>query len=215
VTVSTKDNLAQVVLYTNLGYDPNDEKAKIKPFTTAAYNKIEEKLAQAKLRPEIFLTEKLDIVSRLLSLTEEQTERINKLLLRSDRLGEEIERLAEDKIYITTRTSENYPTKLKIKMDKNTPVVLYYSGEMRLIEMDTVAVIGSREATEQESEYAKKHAMISAQNNITVVSGGAMERLKRKLTKLYVKDDKFATVGNKKLIEMGGLPLNEEHERLV
>lgn len=300
---STKDNLAQIVLCTNLGYDPNDEKAKIKPFTTAAFNKLEQKMNSIGVSPEIFLTEKLDIVSRLLILTDEEAEQIRKLLLRADRLGEEIERLAQLQIYITTRMQENYPSKLKKVMGKNAPVVFYFCGEMRLLETATVAIIGSREATEQESEYAKKHAKISAHNGVTVVSGGArgidsiakesalkaggnvatfvsdnmvkyitenadyilwdkmlvlsafhpemsfrgynaLERnkyiyassdyavvvscgdgtggsykgaaecLKGKLTKLYVKNDAYAAVGNKRLIELGGLPLNKEHERL-
>jgi predicted Rossmann fold nucleotide-binding protein DprA/Smf involved in DNA uptake len=44
---------------------------------------------------------------------------------------------------------------------------------------------------------------------------GAADCLKENLCKLYVKNDEFATIGNKKLIELGGLPLNEEQERLV
>ena len=43
---------------------------------------------------------------------------------------------------------------------------------------------------------------------------GAEYCLKHKLTKLYVKDDTEAPDGNRKLIEMGGLPVNGEHERL-
>ena len=163
--------------------------------------------------------------------------------------------------------------------------------------------IGSREASEQETEYASKHARISAQNNRVIISGGAkgidtiakeaalhadgkvvtfvsddmvgyieknadfilwgrmlvlsafhpeatfkgynaLERnkyiyassdyavvvssgdgtggsfkgaadcLKNKYCPLYVKDDGQVPAGNKKLIEMGGMPVNEAHERL-
>lgn len=304
MTVTTKDNLAIVILCSNLGYDPNDEKTTVKPFTVAAFNKLIEKLNYVCVTPEIFLREKLNSLSGMLGLTDDETERIEKLMLRADKLGEEIERLAEMKIYITTRTADNYPTKLLQVMGKNAPMVLYYCGDMKMIEDETVAIIGSREVAEQESEYAKKHARISALNGVTVVSGGAkgidtiakesalkssgrvvtfvsdgmtkyindnanyilwdkmlvisafhpdmsfraynaLERnkfvyassdyavvvssgdetggsfkgavncLKQKLTKLYVKNDEFATVGNKKLIELGGLPVNEEHERLM
>ncbi|GHV47462.1 hypothetical protein FACS189499_05020 [Clostridia bacterium] len=44
---------------------------------------------------------------------------------------------------------------------------------MSLIERETIAIVGSRTATESENEYAAKHAHISAQNNVTVISGGA------------------------------------------
>ncbi|GHV47458.1 hypothetical protein FACS189499_05010 [Clostridia bacterium] len=43
---------------------------------------------------------------------------------------------------------------------------------------------------------------------------GAADCIKHKLTTLYVKDDADTPDGNKKLIELGGLPVNEAHERL-
>lgn len=43
---------------------------------------------------------------------------------------------------------------------------------------------------------------------------GAADCLKNKYCPLYVKDDGHAPLGNKKLIELGGFPVNEAHERL-
>ena len=188
-------------------------------------------------------------------------------------------------------------------MGKQAPVTFFYCGEMKLLDAETVAIIGSREVTEQERDYAAKHARITAQNNRVIVSGGArgidtiakdaafhakgkvvtyvsdnmvgyitknakhilwyrmlvlsafhpeaafkgynaLERnkyiyassdyavvfssgdgtggsykgaldcIKNKYCPVYVKDDERAPAGNKKLIEQGGLPLNEAHERL-
>ena len=303
MTVTTKDNLAQIILCSDLGYDPNEEKTLVRPFSAAAWNKLEAKLTALNYMPSVFLNENLADVARELGLKAEEEEHIKKLLLRADKLGAEIERLAEMKIFITTRTSENYPSKLLRVMGKAAPVVLYLCGEMSLIEKQTTAIIGSRTATESETDYAAKHARISAQNGVTVISGGAkgidtiakeaalkaggnvvtfvsdsmtkyiqdnvsyilwdkmlvlsafnpdaafrgynaLERnkyiyassdyavvvssgngtggsykgaeycLKHKLTKLYIKDDAAAPEGNKKLIALGGLPVNESHERL-
>jgi predicted Rossmann fold nucleotide-binding protein DprA/Smf involved in DNA uptake len=58
-------------------------------------------------------------------------------------------------------------------MGKDAPVVMYFCGEMSLIEKQTTAIIGSRTANDNETEYAAKHARISAQNGVTVISGGA------------------------------------------
>ena len=44
---------------------------------------------------------------------------------------------------------------------------------------------------------------------------GAVDCLKKKYCPLYVKDDTNTPMGNKKLIELGGLPLNKGHERLA
>jgi len=300
---ATKDNLALVVLCSTLDYKAKDEKSAVKPLTVAAYNKLEARLNAAGFTPSIFLSERLADISGRLALTAQEIEQIENLLRRSDKLGEELERLAEKKIYVTSRAQDNYPAKLKKAMGKQAPVIFFYCGETRLLDAETVAVIGSREATDQEAEYAAKHARISAQNGRVIVSGGAkgidtiakeaalhaggkvvtyvsdnmvgyieknaefilwnrmlvlsafhpaaafkgynaLERnkyiyasadyavvissgdgtggsfkgaadcLKNKYCPLYVKDDEQATVGNKKLIALGGLPVNETHERL-
>jgi predicted Rossmann fold nucleotide-binding protein DprA/Smf involved in DNA uptake len=304
---TTKDNLALVVLCSTLGYssakNDKDSDIAVKPLTVATYNKLEAKLNEANLTPAVFLTEKLTDIASQLGLAEKETDQIENLLHRADKLGEELDRLAEKKIYVTSRTQENYPAKLKAAMGKQSPIIFFYCGDMRLLDCETVAIIGSREVTDQETEYASKHARISAQNNRVIVSGGAkgidtiakdaalhaggnvvtyvsdnmtgyieknadfilydrmlvlssfhpsatfkgynaLERnkyiyassdyavvvssgdgtggsfkgaadcLKKNYCPLYVKDDAFSPLGNKKLIELGGLPVNEEHERL-
>jgi len=316
--ITTKDNFALMVLCSTLGYPSKSEKSKksekdnkddkdtkdaVKPLTPAVYNKLEAKLKAAGFTPSIFLTEKLSDISDKLSLTKPEIDQIEKLFHRAEQLGEELERLAEKKIYVVSRTQENYPAKLKKAMGKNAPAIFFFCGEMDLLNAETVAIIGSREVTEQEEEYAKKHARISAKNGRVIVSGGArgidsiaqdaalhaggkvvtyvsdnmvgyiaqnaefilydrmlvlssfhpeatfkgynaLERnkyiyassdyavvvssgdgkggsfkgaddcLKNKYCPLYIKDDEFAPAGNKKLIELGGLPVNEAHERL-
>lgn len=170
---TTKDNHALVVLCSTLGYSPKDEKSAVKPLTVAAYNKLEARLDAAGFTPSIFLTEKLADISAPLALKGEERNHIEKLLLRADKLGEELDRLSERKIYVVGRAQDNYPAKLKKAMGKNAPVVFFFCGEMRLLDAETVAIIGSREASEQEVEYASKHARISAQNGRVIVSGGA------------------------------------------
>jgi len=301
--LTAKDNLALVVLCSTFGYGASDEKSKIKPLTTAAYTKLEKRMDSVDLMPSVFLQEKLSDISGLLALTEPEITQISGLLARADKLGEELDRLAEKKIYVTSRLQGNYPTKLKTAMGKSSPVIFFYCGDINLLQGETVAIIGSREVTEEEKDYTAKHARISAQNNRVIVSGGArgvdsiakesalhaggkvvtfvsdnmtgyieknaefilwgkmlalsafhpdaafqgynaLERnkyiyassdyavvvssgdgtggsfkgaadcLKKNYCPLYVKDDTFAPVGNKKLIELGGLPLSENHERL-
>ncbi|GHV47465.1 hypothetical protein FACS189499_05030 [Clostridia bacterium] len=108
---TTKDNLARIILCSDLGYDPNNEKTFVRPFTVSAWNKIEAKLTSARLTPSA-LFELLDKTARDIGLTTAEEAQIGKLLLRADKLSGEIERLVEMKIFITTRTADNYPTKL-------------------------------------------------------------------------------------------------------
>jgi len=301
--MTAKDNLALVVLCSTLGYDTKNDKNTVKPLTTAAFNKLETRMDSLGFMPSIFLEERFSDISGLFSFNEKEVDQISKLLSRADKLGEELDRLAEKKIYVTSRIQNSYPAKLKKAMGKQAPIIFFYCGDTRLLEAETVAIIGSREVTDGERDYTTKHARISAQNNRVIVSGGArgvdsiakesalhaggkvvtfvsddmtgyiaknaefilwdkmltlsafhpdaafqgynaLERNKyiyassdyavvvssgdgkggsykgavdcinKKYCPLYVKDDGQATEGNKKLIELGGIPLGESHERL-
>lgn len=302
MNMTTTENIVTILLCSNLGYDPNDKS--VKPFTVNQFYELEKKFSERFIMLGDLLTKGTEEISKKISLTEEEKSRINTLMLRADKISDEINRLAEMKIYIVTRKSEQYPKRLLKAMGKNAPVLFYYCGDISIINgKSTVAVIGSRTASEQENAYARKHVKMSAANCATVISGGAkgidtvakeaalkadgkvvtfvsdsmtkyikanadyilwdkllvmsafhpeirffgynalernkfiyaasdyavvvscgdetggsykgaVECLKNKLTKLYVKDDGYTPVGNKKLIELGGLPLNEEHERL-
>ena len=301
--MTAKDNLALVVLCSTLGYDTKNEKNTVKPLTTAAYNKVESRLDSLGFMPSIFLEEKFSDISGLFAFADKEVEQISQLLGRADKLGEELDRLAEKKIYVVSRIQDNYPAKLKKAMGKQAPIIFFYCGDTRLLDGETVAIIGSREVTDGERDYTAKHARISAQNNRVIVSGGArgvdtiakesalhaggkvvtfvsddmtgyiaknadfilwdkmltlsafhpdaafqgynaLERnkyiyassdyavvvssgdgtggsykgavdcLKKKYCPLYVKDDTYSPPGNKKLIELGGIPLGEGHERL-
>jgi len=61
------------------------------------------------------------------------------------------------------------------------------------------------------SNYA---VVVSSGNGTGGSYKGAVDCLKNKYCPLYIKDDGQASAGNKKLIELGGMPVNEAHERL-
>lgn len=301
MNIGTAENIVTVLLCSTLGYDPEDKS--VKPFTVAQFNALERKLGSAIVPIGYLLSEGLESVSKRVGLTADEKNRISVLMLRADKISAELNRLAQRKIYIVTKTESNYPKRLKTAMGDKAPRLFFYCGDLALLKNSTVAIIGSREASGQENAYARKHAKMSAQNDITVVSGGArgidtvakeaalkaggsvvtyvsdhmvkcitdnaeailwgkmlvlsafhpemsfrgynalernkfiyassdyavvvscgdgtggsykgaVECLNGKLTKLYVKNDELAPAGNKRLITMGGLPLNEEHERL-
>ena len=97
---TTKDNLALVVLCSTLGYQSKDDETAIKPLSVAAFNKLESRLNTAGLTPSVFFTEKLSDISGRLSLSEVEVKHIEQLLLRTEKLAEELERLAEKKIFV-------------------------------------------------------------------------------------------------------------------
>jgi predicted Rossmann fold nucleotide-binding protein DprA/Smf involved in DNA uptake len=167
------DNLARIVFCSDLGYDPADSKTLVRPFTPARWGKLETLLTENGLTPADLLTLKTASIAEKIGLSADEITKIEMLMLRADKLGAEIDKLAENGIFITTPTALNYPTKLQKAMKQNAPITLYYSGELKLLERETTAIIGSRKANETELKYAAKHAKISAQNGVTVISGGA------------------------------------------
>ncbi len=168
-----KENIAQIILCTNLGYNAKENNHPVRPFTTAAYNKLEEKMVTAGVTASIFITEKMDKVAEILSLTQAEKEKAEALLERTAQLYQEIESLGEKHIYVATRTQESYPQKMLKVMGKKAPVVLFYCGNLEILNSKSVSIIGSREHSEEEATFARRHAKISAQNNVAVVSGGA------------------------------------------
>lgn len=73
-------------------------------------------------------------------------------------------------IKIVTYQDEKYPQKrLEIlKLDK--PVILYYLGDIDIINKKTIAIIGTRNVDDKHFEYGKKMAMYYSKN-FTILSG--------------------------------------------
>ncbi len=160
-----------LLLCSNLGYDPNDKS--VRPFTVHQFTALEQRFREHLLPIGDILTKGIAHISEQLSLTKEEIARINTLMLRADKISAEINRLAESRIYIATRRSEQYPKRLLKTMGKSAPVLLYYCGNIDNVNSSTVAVIGSRTATEQENAFARRHVKMSVQNGATLISGGA------------------------------------------
>ncbi|MFQ5824581.1 MAG: DNA-processing protein DprA [bacterium] len=91
------------------------------------------------------------------------------LSLSIEKIEEEIYSLETEGIEITTWVDENYPTNLKKAFDA--PPILFVRGEINSQDENAVAIIGSREASTQGKEIAKKLAGGFVEKSWTVVSG--------------------------------------------
>lgn len=73
---------------------------------------------------------------------------------------------------ISIRDKEKYPSKLYFI--ENKPAFLYIRGNIKNLYTDTVAIVGSRDATEYGKYVARKIGKELADKNITIVSGLAL-----------------------------------------
>jgi DNA processing protein len=85
-----------------------------------------------------------------------------------------IEQLNHDHIHLLTLLDDNYPRLLKssLKHDQ-TPPVLFYAGDLRILERQTIAIIGSRKAGEESLAFTRAVSSYLAEQGANVISGNA------------------------------------------
>lgn len=76
------------------------------------------------------------------------------------------------KVKIINSIDKNYPKRLL--SIKNYPEKLYVLGNYKLLNKDSLAIVGSRECTLYGAKHAKEFAKKIAKQNICIVSGMAV-----------------------------------------
>jgi len=85
-----------------------------------------------------------------------------------------IEQLNHEHIHLLTVLDDNYPHLLKTSLKREqTPPVLFYAGDLRILERQTIAIIGSRKAGEESLAFTRAVSSYLAQQGANVISGNA------------------------------------------
>jgi DNA processing protein len=169
----SKDSLATILICSNLGLTFQSEN-NLKPYTISQWNKLKEKIAYSSLkRPEALFVTTVSDWKRELYLNDIEIERLQRLLSRAGQVGIEIEQLESKGIFITTRAESTYPERLKQTLKKVAPPVLFYCGNLKLLNSKAVAIVGSREIDEAAIDFTIKLAKKCVINQLNIVSGGA------------------------------------------
>lgn len=91
--------------------------------------------------------------------------------LRSERLlDERLTAVKEQNIRIVTRASEKFPRKL-LQREVCPPVLLYYRGDLSLVESNCVAIVGTRACSAYGKEVAETLSRELSNAGVTIVSG--------------------------------------------
>ena len=99
--------------------------------------------------------------------------RIKRLLDRGFLLSQAIERWQTRAIWILSRTDEAYPQKLKVRLQKDSPNLLYGCGDREILNSGGLAVVGSRNVNDSLIEYTREIGRLAAKARQTVISGAA------------------------------------------
>ncbi|WP_300382113.1 DNA-processing protein DprA, partial [Clostridium sp.] len=102
-----------------------------------------------------------------------EAERITKLLAKAGQLTFELDKLKNFGISVLTRADEKFPKVLKERLKDKCPPVIYYCGDINILNNSLVGVVGSRNIDEYGLEFTKKVAKKIVEDNYSLVSGGA------------------------------------------
>ncbi len=85
-----------------------------------------------------------------------------------------VEKLVKTGIYILTVLDAKYPRMLKSTLSLiETPPVLFYAGDLEILDLITVAIIGSRNAMEESLAFTRLASQYLAEQGANVISGNA------------------------------------------
>ena len=140
--------------------------------TAGEYRKLAPLLASHQSEPAALLESGADrLLAQCGDLVEE--DRLTALLNRGFQLSQAVERWHARGIWVVSRADEAYPPSLKKRLKNDAPSVLYGCGLQDIMHNRSLAIVGSRDASEPLIEYTQRTAALVARSGVAVVSGGA------------------------------------------
>ena len=100
-------------------------------------------------------------------------ERVQALLNRGAALGFALEKWHRGGLWVLTRSDPEYPSRLKQRLGRTTPAILFGCGNRNLLNGNGVAVVGARRASDADIDFAERVGQRVAGCGRLVVSGGA------------------------------------------
>ncbi len=144
-----------------------------RPLEPSEWNRLASMLGAKKLQPKDIPDFSDDEMSEYFGYGEEQIERVKRLLDRAGSLAFEFDRLFGMGIGILTRADKEYPRALRVKLKGICPPLLYFAGDLSLLEGKTIGFVGSRAVGEEDIAFEKDVVEKVNRRGYGVVSGGA------------------------------------------
>jgi predicted Rossmann fold nucleotide-binding protein DprA/Smf involved in DNA uptake len=167
---ATDDRLIPLLLCSSLGRQAGATVAVLGP---VGWSDIEKRLLRAELSAGVLLNLDAGGLRTALELTDEQATRVASLLRRAGPASIELERLADRGLWYMSALDPDYPPRLRASLGPAAPPVLFGAGERSLLSADSVAVVGSRDASPDALSFAADLGRAAAAGGLAVASGGA------------------------------------------
>jgi predicted Rossmann fold nucleotide-binding protein DprA/Smf involved in DNA uptake len=145
----------------------------IKPLTPSEYARFAQWLQAQQMRPADLLEAGSVVKMKHFVDKTITVGRLQALLMRGGALALAIEAWTNKGLWVISRGDQTYPAYLKKQLGQAAPPIFYGVGQPALLQKGGIAVVGSRDIDKQITEFTKLIAKKSAQQRITVISGGA------------------------------------------
>ena len=144
-----------------------------KPLTAKEWGRFAAWLKGNALTPEQLMTDQLDNLLQGWSDKTVTKQRIETLMARGSALALAVEKWLRAGLWVMTRSDPEYPRRFKQRLGTDSPAVLFGCGNRKLLNGGGLAVVGSRNTTEEELAYSSDLGKLAANNGYSIVSGGA------------------------------------------
>lgn len=164
------DNTKAILLLTAplmLGKNTNN----VKLLSNSEYHQLAVYLKNVNKQPSDLLTADLDNILENYAKLDKQ--RISLLLNRGFLLSQVLDYWHSRNIWVISRADKAYPNRLKNRLSGNAPPVLYGCGNIDLLNLGGLSIVGSRSIDDELIHYTMSVAELSAQSGKMVISGGA------------------------------------------
>lgn len=141
-------------------------KGEAKPLTRTDFNKVALSLHQRGMRPS-------DLFKRVPDDLPVDEARIVRLIGRGTALALAVEEWSQIGVKVISRGDVEYPDRFKKRLKGGAAPILYYAGDLTLLDRPTISVVGSRDATNAGLFFANAIGQRAAEEDIVTVSGDA------------------------------------------
>ena len=169
---SNNRNDAILLLTVSFG-NSDDASASAKPLSIEEWSRFAAWLRERGMQPQDLMRSGLEGMLAGWSDRAITVPRIDRLLHRGGALALRMAKWEGAGVRAITRADEEYPSSFKERLRSKSPPVLFVSGNVSLLNASGVAVVGSRNAAEEDCQYTSAFAAHAAARGLSVVSGGA------------------------------------------
>lgn len=164
--------LTQAVLLLT-AYFSNPKEGDLTPLSPKEWGRFAQWLKDRSLNPELLMTGNPGKLLEGWNDKDIPLERIEQLMNRGAALALAMEKWSRAGLWVLTRSDEDYPIRLKQRLKTDSPAVLFGCGNANLLNGGGIAVVGSRNAKDEDINFSYELGALVAQDGYSIVSGGA------------------------------------------